>query len=102
MPFRAMPELVTVYHSTGQAGSLRIKLGNQEKRKPDSNQNLGPPLSCGKTSFGKAKLVGAGLTGSNMTSQSNENDDLSPRKCPNSTKMGPENALIHTSESQAY
>ncbi len=30
MPFRAMAELVTVYHSTGQAGSLRIKLGNQE------------------------------------------------------------------------
>jgi hypothetical protein len=25
-----MAELVTVYHSTGQAGSLRIKLVNQE------------------------------------------------------------------------
>jgi hypothetical protein len=40
-------------------------------------------MPCGKTSFGKAKLgVGWGVAVSNMTSQSNENDDLSPRKCP--------------------
>jgi hypothetical protein len=58
--------------------------------------------------FDKAKPVvdRSGLMLSNITGPSNENDDLSPRKCPNSTMMvpenvRPENALIRASESPA-
>ncbi len=38
---------------------------------------------------------------SNLTGHSDEDDDLSPRKCPNSTMIRRANALIHASENLA-